>query len=242
MVVTLACCSPVVSLCEGRVLCSDEPLNMRVCLLVEPLVDLQHVPELDVYLTNTHPASLRPGALSLAGCHKSEPLLSNAFGTLSSSKVYGEMEVAPGGADDCADHLRSVCVRGRNPTDALQCVMREAGQVTVMVNRDMTGNVFHILYNTMFPLFRAKQHLGIDFASNRTCLLMIDPMPLSAVELELFVAVMGGDSNRIDRSSLAELCYSALVVGGKLLLWFARWLLRSHSLLHSVATLEIVAS
>ncbi len=163
--VTLAICSPVVSLCEGRVICSDEPLNLRVCLLVEPLVDLRHVPELDVYLTNTHPASLRRGALPVAGCDKSEPLLSNAFGTLSSSKVCAELEVAPGGADDCAYHLRSLYVRSlyvreRNPVGVVQCVMREAGQTTVLVNRDMTGNVFHILYNTMFPLFRAMQHLG----------------------------------------------------------------------------------
>ncbi len=215
LLVLLVACGAGQSLrgwCEGRILCSDEAADSRVCVLVEASLDLQEAPESEAYLTNSHPAS---GVLAVDRCDDKpdSPLLSNAFGVMAPSKVYGELDVVVKEAAICGNE-GAKCSSLPDLPAKLRCVLEHSPTVYVMLNRDMTGNIFHILCNTMYPLFRVRERLGLDFASNRTRLVLVDQMPVSGVEMELLGAILG--ENRIDAMAPSAMqCFGALVVGGK---------------------------
>ena len=206
------------SWCQGRIVCSDEDLDTRVCVVAEASLDLTVSPESDVYLTNSHPV---PVALAVGSCDEPRskvPLLRNAFGVMASSKVYGELELSAGVAAVCeSEGAVAECHSLHTHADLetrLVCVLERSSSVTVMLNRDMTGNIFHILYNTMYPLFRVQQRLGVDYGSNQTRVAVVDPMPLSSVETDLLSAILKG--SRIDRiASNSVQCFPALAVGGE---------------------------
>lgn len=221
--------SSLVEWCGGRIICTDEQLEDRVCLLSDAALDLRRVPPVSVYLSNSRPAILEPGALSVKECEDgmpTMPLLSNAFGLMSSSRVYGELEVMVNDTEACwlrpeVSPVDPECFAlGLSPNDRLECLRNVPVAVRVLLNRDMNSNVFHVLYNNLYPLFRVKQAFGLNMAS--TSLLVIDPMPLTALEKDLYSALLGpGGQARLEHwpirpfpaHRLSYLCQPALAVG-----------------------------
>jgi hypothetical protein len=200
--------------CDGRVICSDEAAESRACVLVEATLELA---DNGVFLNNSHPAG---GTLSMDGCDDQQfpeqPLLSNAFGLMARSKVFGELDVGVNNAAKCQGRgeWNRCQSAGKTVSAKLACVLEHSPTVYVMLNRDMTGNIFHILFNSLLPLFRMRQQLGIDLTNNRTRVLLIDPMAVSAVEVELLEAALGG--SRVDAMAPdAAVCFGALVIGGE---------------------------
>ncbi len=89
-------------------------------------------------------------------------------------------------ANDTADPLRAL----------LACVLDEVPTVTVVLNRDMDGNIFHALFNTAFALFKASVSLGVNMSAPSTAAFMFDVNPLSRGENELLLTLFAAQGHR----------------------------------------------
>jgi hypothetical protein len=123
--------------CEGRILCSTD--EDRVCLLSDAALDLRRIPPVEVFLSNSRPASFSSGALSVKECDSElppQPLLRNAFGMGSSSGVYGDVDVSVSD-EECwlrENHrpVQTSCfVNDYSPEEILSCVTDHAPEIKV---------------------------------------------------------------------------------------------------------------
>lgn len=193
----------LLDMCNGSIICTDEPLDTRVCLLKNVFVDTSKIDRNAVKLPNSSPAQFKEGALQVL-CTALEPqqkvLLTNSFGMMSaSSGIYGHVDVSLVNSS-----ARGGCVA--------ESEMDGSNLVYVLVNRDMTGNVFHSLYNLAYPLWRASTVLKVDLKQRTSVAFVADSMPLSAVDDSLLKAAFGS-GDRI-RTTLDPLhCGASVLVG-----------------------------
>ncbi len=193
----------------GMLRCSGGGDDERACVAFGARLHPALLPPLRGGLTRARAAPLPAGSLTLPACAAvsgvlgdpwPHPLLRNTFGP---SPLYGDLVLVPDPAPEPA------CPVPRNCSSA----------VTVLINRDMDGNLFHALYNTAFPLFRASVQLGFDVSAASA--LLVDLNTLSSVDRQLLTALLNCSDapHRLQHWSERPLpqqhaqCFEALVLG-----------------------------
>lgn len=54
--------------CDGRVICSSESLEERVCLVSDSVLDLRKLAKDEIFLSNSRPTTMEVGAISVKNC------------------------------------------------------------------------------------------------------------------------------------------------------------------------------
>jgi hypothetical protein len=175
------------------------------------------------------PASFLPGALSVR-CTESQslatPLLTNAFGLM--SERWGELEVQTVEEDavcwsrEPSDPLASEkCLKLSETAQKLTCLLQSRSQIKILLNRDMSSNVFHFLFNELFPLYKMVQRLGLDLTAPNVVAVVIDEMEIKPFERQVFSMLLK-DTQKLQhwfmrpfpcKSGMCRICEPAVAVG-----------------------------
>ena len=224
--------SSFVEYCEGKVICTNASLAERFCIVFDAIFDLNKLLPESVHLKSSNPATVNMDSI-LARCErnlppKNTPILTNAFGTMSQSKIFGEMDLSTTSLSDaCWAPKRHVldyseCDLLKDLGEKLKCMLERTPEIKILINRDMSSNLFHFLYNEMYQLYQIEEQMGVSLSESHVTPLIIDTQKVEKFERETFTAITGSATRLkhwhwrpfpCKKPQMCRLCEPGLVLG-----------------------------